>query len=365
MARIAYVDHSYHQKTRSTLFVPETLARRGHEVDIFWDEAWICGEPILWERVANHDVVIMFQSYCPNDGRNFRSLHSNVVYIPMFDQFGFSESPARNLSAFWEPFQGSKVLSFSTPIDTLATGFGIVSHLVHYYPEVPPAPCRASEGLHGFLWLRREREIDWGVVRGLIGPRRFDSFHLHVGGDPGFPPVRLPPREEMKAHNITTSTWFDRRSDFDEVVCRANVYFAPRLAEGIGQTFLEAMSRGQCVVAADNPTMNEYIVHAVNGLLYNPRSPVPLDLSDVARLGEEARRGVIAGRASWKETEDRLVEFILTPSPFLYDDQSQTPAVSTGSEAAHDGEGRASIVPHGVRSVSRALRTAVRKRSTE
>lgn len=361
MARIAYIDHSYHQKTRSTTFLPEMLMRRGHRVDIFWDEAWIGGESILWGSVAEYDVVIMFQSYCPTDGRNFRSLHSNVVYIPMFDQFGFSQNPVSNLSTFWEPFQGSKVLSFSTPVHALAAGFGIVSHLVHYYPEVPLAPRRASEGLHGFFWLRRERELGWDVVRALIGQTRFDSFHLHIVGDPGFPPVQLPPPEDVEAHNITTSTWFDRRSDLDEVTGRANVYFAPRLEEGIGQTFLEAMGRGQCVVAADGPTMNEYIVHDVNGLLYEPRSPAPLDLSDVARLGREARRGATAGRARWEESEERLAEFILTPSPALYDDHFEMTAASATRRVIEDRDRGRPSVTHAARSVSRAVRAAVRK----
>ena len=53
---------------------------------------------------------------------------------------------------------------------------------------------------------------------------------------------------------------------------RANVYFAPRLEEGIGQTFLEAIRWGRCVVAADNRTINEYIIHGVNGLLYDTLS---------------------------------------------------------------------------------------------
>lgn len=360
MARIAYVDHSYHRKTRSTIFLPEMLMSRGHRVDIFWDEAWIGGESTLWERVAEHDVVIMFQSYCPTDGRDFRSLHSNVVYIPMFDQFGFSQNPASNLSTFWEPFQGSKVLSFSTPVHTLATGFGIASHLVHYYPEVPPAHRRATEGLHGFFWLRRERELGWDVVRALIGPTRFDGFHLHLVGDPGFPPVQLPPPEDVEAHRITTSTWFDHSSNFDEVASRANVYFAPRLEEGIGQTFLEAMGRGQCVVAADGPTMNEYIVHGVNGLLYDPRSPAPLDFSDAAHIGWEARRGAIAGRRRWEESEERLVEFILTPSPALYDDHLQTTATSATSRLIGGDDRARPSVTHAVRSVSRAVRAAVR-----
>jgi hypothetical protein len=360
MARIAYVDHSYHRKTRSTMFLPDMLTRRGHQVDIYWDEAWIGGESVPWKSVAEHDVVIMFQSYCPHEGRNFRSLHPNVVYIPMFDQFGFPRRSASNLSAFWEPFQGSKVLSFSTSVHALATGFGIISHFVRYHPDVPPAVPRASEELHGFFWLRRERELGWDVVRRLIGETRFDSFHLHVVGDPGFPPVQQPPPDDVAAHNITTSTWFERRSDFDEVVCRANVYFAPRLAEGIGQTFLEAMGRGQCVVAADGPTMNEYIVHGVNGLLYDPRSPAPVDFSDVARLGEDARRGVIAGRMRWEKAEKALVEFILTPSPALYEDQVEIGPVSPTS--GPDDPARSSRAS-ALRSVSRALQTAVRRRS--
>ncbi len=364
MARIAYVDHSYHRTTRSTMFLPEMLRKRGHRVEIFWDEAWIGGEPTLWENVANHDVVMMFQSHCSTGGDYFRSLHPNVVYVPMFDQFGFSHNPARNLSAFWEPFQGSKILSFSTSVHTLATGFGIVSHLAHYYPEWPPAPPRTAEGLHGFFWLRREMELGWDVVRELIGPTRFDSFHLHVVGDPGFPAVQLPPDDDLRAHNVTVSRWFDQRSDFDSVASRANVYFAPRIAEGIGQAVLEAMSRGQCVVAADNPTMNEYIVHGVNGLLYRPDSPAPLDFSDVAHLGHEARRGVIAGRVRWEDAEEALVEFILTPSAALYGDDARDTRSRGATETGDVGSRPASGVMHAVRSVSRTLRAAVRATQT-
>ena len=117
----------------------------------------------------------------------------------MFDQFGFSQHHASNLATFWEPFQGSKILSFSTSVHALATGFGIVSHLVRYYPEVPPEPLRKSEGLHGFFWLRRESELGWNIVRALIGSTRFDSFHLHCAGDPGFPPVQPPPAADLEA----------------------------------------------------------------------------------------------------------------------------------------------------------------------
>ena len=112
----------------------------------------------------------MFQSYCPTDDATSDRCTRTSRISRCTIQFGFSQNPGScNLSAFWEPFQGSKVLSFSTPVHTLATGFGIVSYLVHYYPEVSPSPRRASEGLHGFFLAALERELGWDVVRALIG----------------------------------------------------------------------------------------------------------------------------------------------------------------------------------------------------
>jgi Glycosyl transferases group 1 len=317
MARIAYVDHSYHQTTRSTLFLPELLSSRGHNVDVFWDDSWKGGEPIKWEEVCRHDVVVMFQSACPIRAQSFRSVHPNVTYIPMFDQIGLGPG-SPDPKVFWKPFRGSKILSFSSAVHTLALGFGMVSRLARYYPDARLSQASAPNGLHGFFWPRRGAELGWNVIQRLTAGTQFDSFHLHLAGDPGFPQGKLPERAQLERYNVTTSTWFERHSDFEEVLSRANLYFAPRLAEGIGQSFLEAMALGQCVVAPDNPTMNEYLVHGVNGLLYDPNRPRPLDFSAAVDLGLHARAGIEAGRERWLTAEDDLADFILTPSATLY-----------------------------------------------
>ncbi|RST54313.1 glycosyltransferase [Variovorax sp. MHTC-1] len=318
MARIAYLDHSFHRTTKSTAFLPEILSRHGHSVDFFWDDAWQGGTPVAWADVRSHDVVIMFQSFCLSDRQHFRESHPNVVYIPMLDQFGIWQGPIFNLSAFWEPFQGSKVLNFSSAVHSMTTGFGIVSHFARYYQPVtkllPPPP----QGLHGFFWLRRELQLPWRVIRKLIENTKFDSFHIHLATDPGTVAPELPSADDIARHNITTSTWFENKADLNALMERANVYFAPRLEEGIGQSFLEAMCRGQCVVAPNQGTMNEYIVPGVNGLLYDNHNPRPLDFSDVGRLGARAREGALVGRALWEQAEQDLVRFILAPSEALY-----------------------------------------------
>jgi hypothetical protein len=323
VARIAYIDHSFHRTTRSTEFLPEILRRRGNTVDHFWDDAWQGGKPVAWSDVASHDVVIMFQSFCRPDASYFRQSHPNVVYIPMLDQFGLWQGPIYNLSAFWEPFQGSKVLNFSNALQSMTTAFGIASHFVRYYQPVTPPPAPLRPGLHGFFWLRRELQLPWKTVRQLIEGVRFDSFHIHLATDPGTPAPQLPSEEDIARHRITTSTWFEHKADLHALMERANVYFAPRVEEGIGQSFLEAMGRGQCVVAPNQGTMNEYILPGVNGLLFDVRNPRPLDFTEVARLGALARESTIAGRAAWEQAEEELVRFVLTPSEALYEGRYQ------------------------------------------
>jgi len=334
VATVAYVDHSYHRSTRSTEFLAELLVRHGHQVQVFWDDAWKGGAPVPWSEVRGHDVVIMFQSYCQPDGPYFRLEHPNVVYVPMFDQFDFWRAPTSNLSAFWEPFQGSKVLNFSNALHCMSLGFGIASHFVRYYQGARRAVSAPQDGLHGFFWLRRETQVPWKSIRQLIGNARFDSLHLHLAVDPGFPPAELPTDEEIARHNITTSTWFDDKAELEAVMDRANVFFASRPGEGIGQSFLEAMARGQCVVAPDQGTMNEYILPGVNGLLYELDDLRPVDFSCVHALGRCARDSVRAGRSQWEAAESALVRFLLTPSQALYAGKYQHPGLVAGPGAA-------------------------------
>jgi glycosyltransferase involved in cell wall biosynthesis len=62
---------------------------------------------------------------------------------------------------------------------------------------------------------------------------------------------------------------FDSQEDYFELLRRCNLYLAPRALEGVGLTFLEAMAGGCTVMAYNAPTMNEYIRHGEDGLLFN------------------------------------------------------------------------------------------------
>jgi hypothetical protein len=86
---------------------------------------------------------------------------------------------------------------------------------------------------------------------------------------------------------------------------KANVFFAPRAREGIGMAFLEAMARGQCVVANHAPTHSEYITHNVSGVLFDLQNPALLDFSGAPNL-ERGRAGKSKANTRCGKTTSRI-----------------------------------------------------------
>ena len=321
MAKIAYIDHSYHKKTVSTKFIPDLLKSRGHIVDYFWDNSWQGGKSVKISEVKGYDAIIMFQSFCEIEKDYFfKNHHHNITYIPMLDQFGVWRGPIFNTIDFWKPFQGCKVLNFSSQIHGMTIGMGIRSKLFRFYRK-PASDIKEKKGLHGFLWVRLDDEVSWELVKKLIGNSHFDSFHFHVAKDPASTRVNLPCKEDIQKYNITISSWFKKKEDFEKIFEKANVFFAPRMEEGIGQSFLEAFSHGQCIVAPNNGTMNEYIQDGVNGLLYDWEKPEKLNFNDVEKIRRRAYESCVIGYEKWKESESALEKYLLMPNNIAYENR--------------------------------------------
>ena len=60
--RTAIVDHSFHIKTRSTLFLPELLGQCG-DVDVLWCDRWNGGQGVDVDRLVaeRYDCVVFCQ----------------------------------------------------------------------------------------------------------------------------------------------------------------------------------------------------------------------------------------------------------------------------------------------------------------
>jgi glycosyltransferase involved in cell wall biosynthesis len=284
-----FVDHVYHKKTKSSRFFTDILSK-SFDIDILYDESYFGKETVTVDAIEKdkYDAVFIWQ--CIQHIDFIASFTDIPVYcIPMFDQSGYASRESLSDQCTY--------ISFSKTLHDRFVSFGLTSLHVQYFPNVHSEKRAAECGLRGFLWQRTE-DVTWETISLLTQNAPFDQFHIHLA--PDTPSLQYPevPSKHSSAE-IRTSLWFEDKNGYEEVLMEANVFFVPRRYEGIGMTFLEAMALGMCVVAPNEPTMNEYIQHGYNGLLYDYDNPQPLDFTNAKEIGKNARNSIAEGRMRW------------------------------------------------------------------
>jgi glycosyltransferase involved in cell wall biosynthesis len=196
-------------------------------------------------------------------------------------------------------------------MNRLLSSYGLATLGVQYFPEAQAEspPHRSTAGLRGFFWPRTP-SIDWKIIKGLIGDTAFDHLNIHWTPDIHGDLSEQVGQDELLSGRISISSWTGDREQYFHHLSQSNVFFASRTAEGIGMSFLEAMALGICVVAPNAPTMSEYIQHGVNGILYDPKSPAPVDFSRVRELGAAALVSTLQGRKAWIDSLPALKSFL-------------------------------------------------------
>ena len=90
------------------------------------------------------------------------------------------------------------------------------------------------------------------------------------------------------------------------------LYIAPRIYEGIGMSFLKAMALGRCVIAVDNPTMNEYIQHGNTGLLFdiNNTESIHIEDFDIKKIQKNTIEYMNEGYLNFKDVLKNIPQWI-------------------------------------------------------
>jgi glycosyltransferase involved in cell wall biosynthesis len=256
---------------------------------------------------------------------------ARVVWIPMWDH-------ARIYSQeWWDNLPPSlRVIALSQPVFDRASSAGLATLNLRYFLHPARLPMAEWEhGRVGFYW-NRTGMLSPEAVKRLCKALSLDRLLFREQLDPRIPErmgFRLPGRlGTTEVIPISPAS----RQEYLEMTQQANIFIAPRTSEGVGLTFLEAMARGCCVIGYDAPTMNEYIRHGENGLLFRGRrrglprravqrllrgeSPflVPDDVRwelffsvDPARLGRRARLDHEAGHERWLSRLPDYARFVL------------------------------------------------------
>jgi GT2 family glycosyltransferase len=310
--RIAYIGHAFHQRTGSTRFLIDILEQ--HATVERWD-----GEPgsgASWKWRADfdenrYDAIVIFQLHEAFELLSGR--HPNVTFVPMYDAMIWAEN------FYWKPsFHKAKIACFSWALRQEVMRRGAVHAGFQYFPD--PSRHAITEDfstLRGFMWYRR-REITPALVFGLCGDAEFERFIVHDAPDPDHETTKaliIPPN----VRRLDRTSWSADGAAYGAALRDSNIFFAPRPLEGIGMSVLEAMARGHCVVAQNAPTMNEYISHGTNGLLWNPSRRGHLDFGAARSIGARARESIERGHQRWLSSIPALLDFVATPTAALRD----------------------------------------------
>ena len=289
----AYVGHSYHAVTGSTAFFKDILTQHT-ELDEYLDDGWRGGKSVDPREIAagGYERIFVFQ-IADIAVALANLMPERVVFVPMWD--GCSSLKQE----FWAGLGQIRVLSFSWALHRRLREWNLDSFHTQYFPD-PDKFLKVSDfsGLRGYLWQRR-KEIGWREVRKLSGDHRWGKFWLHIGMDPTYGECEPPSISEMQRFNIEITHFSPTPDAARANLCAANVFFASRMEEGVGMSFLEALARGQCVLAPDAPTMSEYITNGVNGILYDPNRFSEQSLSCAETMGSNARSYIEAGHEDW------------------------------------------------------------------
>ena len=283
------------------------LSRCG-TVDCYYDETWRDGKIADW--VLNfepeaYDAIVIWQAH---ECFKYVGSHPNVTFVPMYDAMRC------NGGFYWcDEFSRAKILSFSAALHTEVQGQGARSLYCQYYPQASQyQTVKSYDKPELFYWKRRDEISDSSLVK-LFRNISLERFTLHAVRDPSIPTDASVPT--LKANIVDRTYWFENRQHYLDTLAGHNLYMAPRLYEGIGMGFLEAMAMGMCVVAPHTPTHNEYISSGTNGILYDPHRPRPVDMTPGLReLGMRARETVARGYDRWNSVKGGLDDFVMTPS---------------------------------------------------
>lgn len=185
------------------------------------------------------------------------------VWLPMWDHArGYSQK-------WWNALPKSlRIVAFSGAVAHRARAAGLPTLRLRYFKD-PNAfePARWDSGRVLLYWNRT----------GMIGPQFLEKLCAVLKINKLMFRDQIDPLiSEQAAYGLPARLGrtvveelpgFMPRVEYVRALEQANVFVAPRLYEGVGMTFLEALARGCAVFGFDAPTMNEYIVHSEDGYL--------------------------------------------------------------------------------------------------
>lgn len=297
---IAFLDHSFHAHTKSSHFFVAILQRMGN-VDIFYiDPDNIDQEVAACKGLEKYDLVVFWQ-ITPKVETIQNIASEKVIFIPMYD--GCHQT---SLSR-WRKYRKYRFIAFSTQLHRSFQQAGISSFYLQYVPPVEFNDDIEKEKRPTiFIWKRHK----CFQLKPLIESLQKLGIEKAICHET----TEIDQQETYPIQVEFTNGWYPTHEDYLNAIYQCHYYLAPRLYEGIGMSFLEAMGCGLCVLAPNRATMNEYIIDGENGILFDSYQELSSKKIYLDHISRGARQTYLDIQAKWKQGEDALISFLQHPS---------------------------------------------------
>ena len=263
--KLLWVDHAYHIKTSSTSFISDMLEDTYDVYRYYLDpyemlvDGEICYRDVFKKLEGNKfDTIVFFQLFPPYEELKYLKF-KKIIFFPMYDG-----APSRS-EKIWKDYDGNvTIINFSSTLHSECIENDFNSKYIQFFQK--PISFSSFGEEHGIFFWQRLTDINIYTICSLIGENNITHVHIHKAIDPSQHFVEC---RNLLKNKISYSEWFEYESDMLNIIEKYALYISPRMYEGIGMSFIKAMSMGRCVIAVDHPTMNEYISHGETGLLFD------------------------------------------------------------------------------------------------
>lgn len=297
METILFINNSFNfNKTGSSRFFYDFLCEH-YNVDVELEE----NDSLPYETINQKNYFAIISFYYMADFSKLTC--KNLIYVPMYDGFIYCRETLKKL-------QNAKIINFCKKLHKQSIAFGLKSIYLKYYPELNYNENTTRDKL--FYWQRRNTSFSQLLKCFPETINKIDCSKtiLHSVTDGDNEPFIKPSEEEIKNYNIEITSWFEKKSDLLDILDTTKYYIAPRKQEGIGLSFLDAMSRGCVIIAHNDCTMNEYIKDGINGYLINFDNPKKIKFLDYATIQKNSLDEYIRGRNNYLMQLECLLSFI-------------------------------------------------------
>lgn len=295
--KLTFIGRQYHSKTQSDQMILSLLESH-FEVQILRREQYSDRELVSAINQFNPDVVFYWCLPPSTTKQLWKLTCKNIVWAPMWDGF----KPLGFRKRMLLVYSKVKVLCFSkalheyfltTKMQTRYWQCGLKPSFKNF-KEKPPYTL--------FLW-QREALINLDRMVALLGEENIEK--VLYKSEIGVLPHKKYPFEVEKLKD-----WMPR-DEYEKKMEEADFFVAPRRAEGIGFSFLEAMSLGKVILAYNESTMNEYLFDGENGYLFDENFKLSQPLKAPEDLSKRMYELAQKTYENWEESKHQIIPFLI------------------------------------------------------